>query len=150
MQHLLIIHIKIGIIRNRKQKKNKIMKRKKKKNTQEKLPIKSLLALLGICFTSVLITYYMLRTQIIAASCMTKQEVTVDKRCLYIYQNKVYLPPGNPHHGHNCRTDVGNSVPSSHHSDSRLLQSSPYYIADICATVTPTLTPTEVQTPAPT
>lgn len=100
----------------------------------------SVLALFfGILLFNVFVGYLM-HYSIIAASCMTKTQITADSRCLYIIGNQIYQKGSrsSPHIGHPCGTDVTGIVPHSH-QDGRLL---PNYIANLCASVTGTPTPT--------
>lgn len=92
---------------------------------------------------------YSIHFYLIASSCMTREEVANDQRCLYILQNKVYEKgtKGAPHEGHPCGSDVTSVIPASHLSDPAL-HLLPNYKADICTAIQNTPTPIPA-TPTP-
>lgn len=101
-----------------------------------------------LLFVNIIIAFS-LHFRIIASSCLTKQQVQSDNRCLYIWGNQIYekADRSNPHYGHPCGSDITSIIPASHvGNQARYLL--PNYIANICAAATPT--PTSTPTPQPT
>lgn len=105
---------------------------------------KIIFIILGFFLFNIVITY-ILHFSIMAATCMTVQQVQADARCLYILQNQIYekASRATPHHGHPCGTDVTSIIPAFHQNDPALYLL-PNYVANVCAapTPTPTLIPT--------
>lgn len=95
---------------------------------------------------------------VFAQTCMTREQVSTDARCLYVANEKVYEKGTQvePHQGHPCGTDVTSILPATHTMDipTRL---TPNFVANICAAPTPTsisipttANPTSVQQSLPT
>ncbi|MBP9817239.1 hypothetical protein KBC75_00595 [Candidatus Shapirobacteria bacterium] len=87
-------------------------------------------------------TYYWIKTQTMASSCMTVAQVNADtSRCLYIFASKVYEKgtQASPHRGHACGSEVTSVMPSNHISNV-IKYLDPNYRTDICPAVVPTPT----------
>ncbi len=95
---------------------------------------------------------------VFAQTCMSREQVSSDNRCLYVASDKVYEKGTrtDPHQDHPCGTDVTSILPVTHTMDipTRL---TPNYVANICANPTPTTiiipttaSPTSVQQSVPT
>ena len=95
---------------------------------------------------------YMGRAVLRAQTCLTRQQVAADSRCLYILSNKVYQKGSrsNPHHGHACGSDITSAIASvPFHTNNPAMYLDPNFIASVCPAVTNTPTPTRTPTPLP-
>lgn len=84
-----------------------------------------------------------------AKSCMSREMVAADNRCLYIYGGEVYEKGtrNKPHKGQKCGTDVTTIIPSFHISNMAKYMD-PNLVGTICSGQPPA--PTATNTPKPT
>lgn len=85
-------------------------------------------------------------------SCLTREQISVDTRCLYILGNQYYEKGSrnNPHKGHDCGTDITEAIKNVPiHLSKATKYLDPNLRGNICAT-TPNPTPTLSPTPSPT
>lgn len=89
------------------------------------------LTLLFIVFLGVIL--YAIYSSVTAQTCMTREQIRTDSRCLYIVNNKVYQKGSRtaPHFGHSCGTDVTSAIPSTHTSNLATYLA-PNYVSDVC------------------
>lgn len=88
-----------------------------------------------------------------AQTCYTKEQVSSDSRCLYIWSEKVFEigSKSKPHHGHPCGMDVTAIIPGFHLAD-MVKYMDPNYLGNICTASQPTITITPIPpsvTPVP-
>jgi hypothetical protein len=110
--------------------------------------------LVKVCFFMFLIIFslYSRTEHIYAQTCLTREQVSNDSRCLYIVDDKVYQQGSRdtPHQGHPCGTDVTSIIPGSHRAMMNVYLT-PNYVGNVCSIPTPTnKIPTPAETSSPT
>ena len=93
--------------------------------------------------------YYLTRFLRAQSSCLTREQVQQDNRCLYIYNTMIFEKGTrtSPHKGHACGMDVTSIIPQSHLLD-KVGYLDPNYRGELCSSQ-PTQTPTPSLTPIP-
>lgn len=92
---------------------------------------------------------YIIRSKLLAQSCMTVSQVSSDQRCLYIYKERVYEKGtrSEPHEGNPCGTDISSVIPATHLAEVTFYLD-PNLIGPVCLAPPPTPTPPPA-TPTP-
>lgn len=86
------------------------------------------------------------------SNCMYQDQISSDSRCLYIYNNEVYLKgtKSNPHQGVDCGINVDSIIPDLHFSGNIAGDFNGAKIGSYCGATAPTQAPTEAPTAVPT
>lgn len=132
------------------------MKRKKYPKTKANFLRTWWLHLIFVFFLANFVIGRSLQLTFYAQSCLTREMVAADSRCLYIYGQQVYEKGSrrSPHKGNPCGTDVTSKIPSSH-SRAAAKYLDPNLAGNVCTgtpnpTATPRPAPTNTPVPLPT
>ena len=124
---------------------------KKKINRKKRLSKIGILVLLTLIIANFGLVW-VIRLESLSQVCFTREQVaTLDSRCLYILNNKIFQRASsrnNPHQGHPCGMDVTSIIPSFHMGDAAKYLD-PNYLGIICIQPTslPTIIPISSVTP---
>ena len=97
---------------------------------------------------------YVVKIYLFSQTCLARQQVQSDARCLYIFNNQVFEKGtrSSPHKGHACGADITALIPSSHRNNP-VIYFDPNYKGGVCADrpiPSPTATPTPIPPRIPT
>lgn len=110
----------------------------------------SVLIFIGL-FVANLLLIHSIRVYIRSQSCLSRDQINSDSRCLYILGNRVFNKGSRaePHQGHACGSDVSALIPSTH----QLVPThylDPNYVGDVCADAPASPSPSPDPSPDPT